>query len=106
MKLLEMNILAAVDRLRTSPSSDHRPDVSRIRIVLDDWRVLLTTHPELAKDPKLLEAVADLLRRTGVTALLVGTQPGRPTRTVVGRPHDLQDLARLRLRPTRQCTNT
>ncbi|MBR9800408.1 hypothetical protein GYB59_01320 [bacterium] len=51
----------------------------RIRIVIDDWNLMLASHPALARDPLLLPALYYLLRRSGVTALIVSTQADRPT---------------------------
>jgi len=50
----------------------------KIRIVIDDWNLLLASHPAMARDPLLLPALYYLLRRSGVTALIVSTKPERP----------------------------
>ncbi len=49
-----------------------------IRLVIDDWHAVLETHPNLAEDPLLVQSLITFLKREGITALLVSTQPGQP----------------------------
>lgn len=49
-----------------------------VRLVIDDWRALLETHPALLNDTRLLPTLRDLLMSEQVHALFVCTQSGSP----------------------------
>lgn len=49
-----------------------------IRLVIDDWNNILETHPNMAEDPMLVQSLLAYLKREGVSAMLVSTQPGQP----------------------------
>ncbi len=51
----------------------------RIRVVLEDWSALLSSHGALQSDPMLLQSIITLLRREEVNALIVSTQPAQPS---------------------------
>lgn len=49
-----------------------------LRVVIDDWAVIQSTHPEIASDRLFLPFLIKYFQRVGVTALIIATQPGRP----------------------------
>jgi hypothetical protein len=57
-----------------SRSNQEKP----VRLVIDDWRALLETHPALLNDTRLLPTLRDLLMSEEVHALFVCTQSGNP----------------------------
>jgi KaiC/GvpD/RAD55 family RecA-like ATPase len=66
---------------------------SLIRVVVDDWSHLLAMHPNIDQDPLLLPSFVATLKREGVSALIVSTQPGQPLvdPNTIG-PRDLRKL--------------
>jgi hypothetical protein len=76
-----------------STLEEQRKESWRIRLVFDDWNALLKAHPNLANESLLLPSFEQLLRCEGVTALMIGTQPGAPLTQIrtVG-PQDLRNL--------------
>ncbi len=49
-----------------------------IRVVIDDWNNIVETHPNIARDPLFLQTLIANLKRGGVSALIVSTQPEQP----------------------------
>lgn len=47
-----------------------------IRFVIDDWNVILASHANIAPDAYLLPAIVSILRREGITSLLVASEEG------------------------------
>jgi hypothetical protein len=64
----------------------------RIRVVLEDWSILLETYPNLKRDPLLLTSVLALFRREGVSALVSSTQAGEPNATALRDANELRQL--------------
>lgn len=75
---------AAVERRKLETKYPHRLPVGRralsgrIRLVIDDWATILSTHPEVARDPLLVPYLLHYLRRQGVTTLIQRTRSGNP----------------------------
>lgn len=63
-----------------------------IRLVIEDWSSMLATFPSLANDSLLLPSLTSLIRREGVNALIVSTQPGRPGAEFSLTSHELRSL--------------
>jgi hypothetical protein len=78
------------------PRQDNRfPHSDRIRVVLDDFRVLSGLCPSLSEDPAFLPFLTFFLEREGVTTLIVHTDAVRPNvRPVDGATQTLQSLVR------------
>lgn len=49
-----------------------------VRVVIDDWSLIESTHPEIAADKLFLPFLIKYFQRVGVTALIIATQPGKP----------------------------
>jgi KaiC/GvpD/RAD55 family RecA-like ATPase len=65
-------IWSHIDRFR----GDHKE--APIRLVIDDWRAILETHPNLMNDAKLIPTVRDMLMARKIHALFICTQSGQP----------------------------
>jgi hypothetical protein len=51
----------------------------RIRFVIDDWAVLLSTFPEVRDNPKFLPALIRYVKREGVSTLILANHQGNPS---------------------------
>ncbi len=68
-------------------------DSYRIRVVIDDWNLILTSHPNIQQDPLFLPTLLAVLQREGVTALIVSTESVRAnSQAVAGTPNELRKL--------------
>ena len=56
--------------------SDDTPE--KVRVVIDDFRTIRETYPEVVEDKLFLPYLLQYLADSRVTALLIDTQPGRP----------------------------
>jgi hypothetical protein len=68
-------------RFRGRPAEARKAEVrlqGRIRLVIDDWSTILSTYPEVQRDPLVLPFLTGYLRREGVTTLILATRPGNP----------------------------
>jgi hypothetical protein len=72
----------------------------RIRLVIDDWRVILDTYDEIRQSSVFLPFLLFFLRREGVTTLIVHTAPGIVAEPVTGEPQ-VDSLADYTLRTWR-----
>lgn len=57
-----------------SPLADYR-----VRFVIDDWAILLSTFPEVRDNPKFLPALIRYLKAEGVSTLILANHQGNPT---------------------------
>jgi len=75
-----------------------RREVSHaVRFVIEDWSEILRMHPSLADDPLFLQSILLLLKREGLSSLIVSTQPGQPWAAATRTPQDLRSLDELQL---------
>ena len=69
----------------------HNP--TQFRVVIDNWATILASHPNLARDPQVLQSLLEYLQEEGVLVLIVGTQSGSPHLIHnLKREHDLANL--------------
>ncbi|HEV2692357.1 MAG TPA: ATPase domain-containing protein, partial [Verrucomicrobiae bacterium] len=66
--------------------SDFSARAKNVRVVIDDWALIQSTHPEIAADKLFLPFLIKYFQRVGVTALIISTQPGRPEEILRGTP--------------------
>lgn len=57
-------------------------DPGRVRLVIDDWAAIQNAYPEVRDDPLFLPFLLFYLQRRGITALILDTRSGRPSRDV------------------------
>lgn len=56
----------------------------RVRVVIDDWHIIQTMYPAVAKDSLFLPFLIRYFESVGVTVLFISTQPGRPEEILSG----------------------
>ena len=64
----------------------------RIRLVIDDWSTIQSMYPDVSNDPLFLPFLVSYLQREAISALIVDTQHGSPSRILEQEiPHDLRN---------------
>ena len=79
------------DKLQEQCDAIDKGSAGQVHLVIDDWHHIVETHPNIARDPLFLQSLIANLKREGVSALIVSTQPGQPF-------VETQDLSRFDLR--------
>lgn len=78
---------------RFSTPSDSRSGYHRIRLVIDDWNLILASHPSIQQNTLLLPTLLSLLQREGISTLIVSTDSVKGgALTQFPSPNDLRKL--------------